>query len=122
MADQPTILIVDDDKDILNAIRIFLERRGINCLLAHNGEEGLTIYNQNKSSIKTVLTDVRMPPGMSGLKLTSELKRISKDLSVYIMSAEDFRKEATDSGANKFFKKENLIQILEKVINYKPSN
>lgn len=67
------ILIIEDDKDIREGIRILLEGEGFHVEEAQNGIEGL-----NKISAKTnlVILDIMMP-GISGLKTCEEIRKVS---------------------------------------------
>lgn len=47
MADQKTILIVDDDRELVDGLRALLERQGYRVIQAHDGHQGKqAIYNQ----------------------------------------------------------------------------
>jgi diguanylate cyclase (GGDEF)-like protein len=65
------IMIVDDDPDILDVLRITLEGEGYEVTEAHNGEEALAIIK--KTSPDLLITDFKMPR-MTGDKLCNVLK------------------------------------------------
>jgi len=50
-----TILIVDDDKDILNTTGMLLEKVGYSVLIAPSGTQALDIYKSNHGSIDLVI-------------------------------------------------------------------
>ena len=58
------ILIVEDDKDIREGVRILLEGEGYDVIEAENGRKGLELLSEDPD---LVILDVMMP-GMSGLK------------------------------------------------------
>src|SRR5262245_7298411 len=60
MAEQPkTILIVDDDRELVEGLRAVLERQGFRVLQAHDGHQGKQqIYNQRPD---LVILDMMMP-------------------------------------------------------------
>jgi two-component system response regulator PilR (NtrC family) len=58
-----TILVVDDELDLLNEIAGYLRRRGHNVLVAATFGEGVRVYVGHADSIALVLTDGRMPDG-----------------------------------------------------------
>ena len=63
MADQKTILVVDDDQELSDGLRAVLERQGYRVLQARNGQQGKQmIYNQRPH---LVILDMMMP-GMGG--------------------------------------------------------
>ena len=59
MADQKTILIVDDDRELVDGLRALLERQGYRVIQAHDGHQGKNaIYNQRPD---LVILDMMMP-------------------------------------------------------------
>lgn len=66
----PTILIVDDEADVLDAIHAVLTGQGYHVMKAHDGREAWTILEQ--TPIDLLITDVRMP-GLDGLELVDRL-------------------------------------------------
>jgi DNA-binding response OmpR family regulator len=59
MADTKTILIVDDDRELVEGVRAMLERQGYRVLQAHDGHQGKqVIYNQQPD---LVILDMMMP-------------------------------------------------------------
>lgn len=68
----PTLLLVDDEPNILNALRRVLRHEGYHVLTADGGPEGLAVMARER--IDVVLSDQRMP-GMTGV----EFLRIARD-------------------------------------------
>src|SRR5687768_16306795 len=59
MADKQTILIVDDDRELVEGLRAVLERQGYHVMQAHDGHQGKqAIYNQKPD---LVILDMMMP-------------------------------------------------------------
>src|SRR5688500_6560223 len=59
MADQKLILVVDDDRELVDAMRTVLERQGYKVIQAHDGHQGkAAIYNQRPD---LVILDMMMP-------------------------------------------------------------
>lgn len=71
-----TILIVEDDPDIRDGVRILLVGEGYHILEAENGSQALQIFEKMGDSIDLVILDVMMP-GMSGLRVCEELRKTS---------------------------------------------
>ena len=67
------ILLVEDDEDIREGVRILLESENYEISEASNGREGLELLNDE---IDLVILDVMMP-GMSGLRTCEEIRKIS---------------------------------------------
>jgi two-component system sensor histidine kinase ChiS len=80
------VLLVEDDKDILDFNKILLTGKGFNVLTATNGMEASTILKQQLPDI--VVTDLMMP-GKDGLTLLREIRanQLTSHLPVIILSA-----------------------------------
>jgi two-component system sensor histidine kinase/response regulator len=68
---QPTILVVEDEKAILEIITFFLEDEGYQVLQALNGEAALVLLEEAKPGL--IISDIRMP-GMDGFALCEEVR------------------------------------------------
>jgi len=67
-------LIVDDDKNICDLLRMYLEKEGYSVILSHDGEEAVVKFNALKPDI--VLLDV-MLPGLDGWQVCREIRKKS---------------------------------------------
>ena len=56
------ILVVDDDKEIVGAIEIYLKNEGYNIIKAYDGEQALEKIEQNE--IHLMILDIMMPKKM----------------------------------------------------------
>ncbi len=110
-----TILIVDDEPDLLEILKFSLEGEGFKILTASSVKEAFAIIH--KSPLDLILTDVRMPEG-DGLQVLSEGKRVSPGTAVILMTgfADVNPSEAFAKGAvallSKPFDHGRLIQIV----------
>ncbi len=77
------ILVCDDDKEIVNAIEIYLTKEGYNILKANNGKEALEVLEKN--TVHLIILDIMMPK-MDGIEALSEIRK-DKSLPVIILSA-----------------------------------
>lgn len=68
------ILIVDDDKNICDILRLYLEKEGYGVILSHDGNEAVVKFNALKPDL--VLLDI-MLPGMDGLQVCREIRKKS---------------------------------------------
>ncbi|EEG31741.1 response regulator receiver domain protein [[Clostridium] methylpentosum DSM 5476] len=68
------ILVVDDDKNICELLRLYLEKEGYGVILSHDGEEALVKFNALKPDF--VLLDV-MLPGLDGWQVCREIRKKS---------------------------------------------
>ncbi len=81
-----TILIVDDQIDILTTSKDTLESYGYKVLISGSGMQALDILNKYKDLIDLVISDVVMPD-MDGIELRMLCKQIKPDLKFLLMSA-----------------------------------
>ena len=75
------LLIVDDEKSILQVARELLEGHGYQVLTAGDAPEALAIFAQRKDEIDLVLTDLAMPL-MDGISLIRTLRKMKPDVCV----------------------------------------
>ncbi len=68
------ILIVDDDKNITELIRLYFEKEGFQTITAHNGKVALEKFNFENPSL--VVLDIMMPE-MDGWQVCKEIRRTS---------------------------------------------
>lgn len=68
------VLVVDDDKNICELLRLYLEKEGYSVILSHDGEEAVVKFNALKPDI--VLLDV-MLPGLDGWQVCREIRKKS---------------------------------------------
>ena len=78
-----TILVCDDDKEIVEAIQIYLEQEGYEVLTAYDGMQALQQIRQNQ--IDLLVIDVMMPR-LDGIHATMKIREESK-VPVIIISA-----------------------------------
>jgi DNA-binding NtrC family response regulator len=79
------ILVVDDERGILETIEILLRGEGFEVSALQNGREALERFESLKPDI--VLTDIRMP-AMSGLDILAEVRRRDPQVPVILMTAQ----------------------------------
>lgn len=78
-----TILVCDDDKEIVEAIEIYLIQEGYEVEKAYDGEEALAIMQSNK--IDLLIIDVMMPK-LDGIRATLQIRKASS-IPIIILSA-----------------------------------
>lgn len=109
------ILVCDDDKEILEAIKIYLENEGYKVFKASNGLEALEVVEEQE--IHLVIMDVMMPR-MDGLRATIRIRE-DKNIPVIMLSA---KSEDTDKimglnmGADDYITKPfNPLELIARV-------
>ena len=110
------ILVVDDDKEIVKAVEIYLGKEGYNILKAYNGVEAIKIV-ENNPNIHLILLDVMMPK-LDGIS-TANLIRKNKAIPIIMLSAksEDYDKIAgLNNGADDYITKPfNPLELIARV-------
>jgi putative two-component system response regulator len=79
-----TLLVVDDEESIRNALRKFLAQQGYEVATAASGEEALAILQRQR--VTGVLLDVRMP-GISGVELVPQIMEIDPTIAILMLTA-----------------------------------
>jgi PAS domain S-box-containing protein len=80
-----TILLVEDEPDILRLCQLILQKSGYNILTALSADEALRVARAHLGSIQLLVTDV-MLPGMNGADLAKTLQNDYPDLRILFMS------------------------------------
>ena len=78
-----TILVCDDDKDIVDAIDIYLTQAGYQVLKAYNGEEAIKVLKEKE--VDLLIIDVMMPR-LDGIRATLKIRE-EMSLPIIILSA-----------------------------------
>ncbi|EDM81073.1 sigma-54 dependent DNA-binding response regulator [Plesiocystis pacifica SIR-1] len=79
-----TVLVVDDEANILEALRKVLTKEGFRVLTAGTGRQALEVLR--KQPVRVMITDLRMP-GMTGDDLLKAAKAITPEVEVIVMTA-----------------------------------
>ena len=111
-----SILYVEDEDDIREMLKDVLKDDFKKFVTAKNGEEGLQKFKELKFDI--VITDIEMPK-MDGLTLAQNIKKISKDTPVILLTAYSEKErlfKAIDVGVTKYlvkpFTPEKLLDVI----------
>ena len=102
-----TILLVDDEPEIIKIMQAVLTRNGYKVVTARDGLEALALYRIHSTSIDLVLTDLMMPR-MDGVQLARALKKLDEELVVVATSGhgeETHRNELLPLGVDHFLSK-----------------
>ena len=110
-----TILVVDDEKDIVSALEVYLKAEGYRVLSAGNGKEALSVAA--REDVHLILMDIMMPV-MDGLTAMAQLRQTS-NVPVILLTAKG---EDTDKvlglnvGADDYITKPfNPVEMLARV-------
>ena len=120
-AESDLILVMDDDRSVCDDLSPLLGRLGCRTKTVSSVEEGLSILHDE--TVAVALLDIRLS-GMSGLELLGELKKVSPDTEVIIMTSsastdmaiEEIRKEAYDYLPKPFEDREDVLATVRRAL------
>ena len=108
-----TVLVVDDDPAVLDAIASMLEDLGCTVLTAGSGRAALDQLRQN-DEIAILITDINMP-GMDGHELAELARRDHPQLKVLQLSGREPRRDGLPM-IRKPFSFEELARVMERTV------
>ncbi len=119
------ILVVDDEPNMCDNVRLLMEDTGVQVDAAHSGEEALRMRTcESEGDYDIVLVDLRMP-AMDGIETARQMKRAcAKDVPIFLMTSHDLgelQEEALEAGIDGFLSKpffvapfkEKLLEIFD---------
>lgn len=113
MSETKRILIVEDEKDLLDSYKELIETAGYQTLIASDGYQALDTLDKNKGKINLVLLDLMMP-GVDGLEVLRTIKTNQGkygEMPVIVltnMTSESIIRETFDLGASSYLVKTDL--------------
>jgi PAS domain S-box-containing protein len=120
-----TVLLVDDEKMVLDVGSKFLKKLGYKVLEANGGHRAVKLYEDKRNTIDLVILDMIMP-GMSGKEAYERLKKINPDVKVLLSSGYSIEGQATEivsRGCDGFIQKPfGMKEMSEKVSEILPYN
>jgi two-component system response regulator HydG len=118
MSDKPKVLLIDDEKSMIETLSVLLKREGFDVLAALSGSEGIERFAESKPDL--VLTDVRMPK-VSGVDVLEAIRERDPTTPVVLMTAQASLQsaiQAVNLGATHYvqkpFSNEELVAILRR--------
>ena len=98
------ILVVDDDKNLLMLLELYLRKENFDIIMCENGIDAVTLFREQNPDL--VLLDV-MLPGMSGFEVLAEIRKKS-DVPIIMLTARGStadRVEGLENGADDYVSK-----------------
>lgn len=108
------LLIIDDDSDIVQVLKIGLLQNGFLVEAFTNPQEALQSFKSDAGSYCLVLSDIRMP-GISGIQLSKKVKEVNPNVKVVLMTAFEIR----DNEFSKVFPSTQVDGFVQKPIGIK---
>ena len=117
-----TVLVVDDEPQVLDLVCKLLVRAGLSPVLARDGREAIEIFEQQAEHINLVLLDVTMPR-LSGAETFRAMQRIRSDVPVVLTSGhseqdavEQFSEEGLAGFLQKPYRAHTLYGLLRRIL------
>ena len=125
MVAKNSILICDDEPDIVSLVKKFLQLDHFDTLTCSNGKEALKTLEEKYEEVALILLDVMMP-GMSGFEVlrTIKSKETYKNIKVILFTVKSFKEDkekGTELGADGYITKpfsgNELRDYVKKILN-----
>jgi DNA-binding response OmpR family regulator len=122
-----TILIVDDEPDIVNLTEKFLKLGDYDTITSNNAKEAMKMVEENYNKIALILLDIMMP-GRSGYSVLEEIKNSDryKDILVVLFTVKNFsedvqkgKKLGADAYISKPFSGKELLKRIQEILEKK---
>ena len=107
-----SLLVIDDERPILEMLEMSLASEGYNVMTAESGKEGLKIFEERGP--KLVLTDIKMP-GMDGIEVLKKIKALDDEAEVIVITGHGDMNSAISAlqhGASDFITKPIRDEVL----------
>ena len=122
-----TILLAEDEQDVREVAREFLESGGYKVIEAQDGAEALRLATEHNAAIDLLVTDMVMP-GMTGKELARRLQRQHSGISVVYMSgySEQTMAETAQADVNRLlltkpFSRGSILRAVRTALNASPN-
>ncbi len=124
MVEKKTILIVDDEPDIVNLTEKFLKLGDFETITCNNGRDAMEIVEERHEEIALILLDIMMP-GTSGYSVLKEIKENEKfkKILVVLFTVKSFnediqkgKKLGADGYLTKPFSGKELLKSVKKLL------
>lgn len=116
------ILVVDDEEDVREVIKMHLEGENYSILEAEDGGVAIKALRSNMESVAVILCDIRMPK-VDGIECIDYLRREAPSIPIVVVTAYpdpelavDLMKKGIKEYLVKPVEKEKLIQTVKKLV------
>jgi len=122
-----TILLIEDEIDLLECLKELLEMEGYNTLTANNGRIGLELYRANKDEISLVFSDMGLP-GLDGEEVMKQIRNINPKQKyilasgfIEIAKSPRVKRDINLRFLQKPYKMDSIIESVKEMLNKKGS-
>ncbi|MCD4675296.1 MAG: response regulator, partial [Desulfobacula sp.] len=109
-----TILMIDDEKDILSVTKVFFEQYGYHVLTFTDGIQAFEAFNEKPDQFDLIITDMTMPK-ITGDKLATKILNIRPDIPIILCTGYSHKiskEEARDLGIRQYIEKPIVLKDL----------
>jgi DNA-binding NtrC family response regulator len=124
MKNKPTILVVDDNQDLLETFAMILKRRGYHVQTAGDGLSAINKFKEQNFDV--TLMDIVMPE-MNGVDAFKKIKEIQPEAPIILMTAysdEELIQNAKNEGVSQIIHKpihiDQLIELINEIAGSQP--
>ena len=117
-----TILVVDDERIVLQVAKWMLQRLGFTVLVAEDGEKGVEVFRKHANEIRCVILDLSMPK-MGGEEALAAMQDVNPDVPIILSSGYDEKAAmeglaagGTVSFMQKPYELDNLVDRLRELL------
>jgi two-component system cell cycle sensor histidine kinase/response regulator CckA len=113
-----TVLVADDEPQVLSLMELLLKRLGLHVLTAEDGEQAVEVFREHADEIKFVLLDLTMPK-MNGREALDEIRKIRSDVKVVLTSgyeSEELSGRYREHGFDAFIQKPCDLETFKKIV------
>jgi CheY-like chemotaxis protein len=116
------ILIVDDEEDVREVLKLHLEGENYSTLEAENGDEAIKVLRREMTNVAVILCDIRMPK-VDGIECIDYLRREAPSIPIVVVTAYpdselavDLMKKGVKDYLVKPVDKEKLVSTVKKLV------
>jgi CheY-like chemotaxis protein len=80
------VLVIDDEPFILEYVQKVLHQAGYTTLIAESGDQGVAMFEERRTEVDLVLTDIVMPDSIDGLEVATRIQRIDPTVPVLFIT------------------------------------
>ncbi|MEH1820681.1 MAG: PAS domain S-box protein [Nostoc sp.] len=122
IAEKPVVLLVDDNLDNIETLKAYLELKGFNIVVAHNGLQAINLTQTQ--SFNLILMDIQMPE-MNGLEAIRQIRLQEQNkhipiLAVTALAMSGDKQQCLAAGANDYLTKPispiHLVNVMKKYL------
>jgi DNA-binding response OmpR family regulator len=114
MSTRPSVMVVDDEEELANLFRLFLERSGFNTVSFTDPLSAIDHFSQNHDKYSLIITDLKMPD-LDGIQLAKKIRDYNDTVKILLITA-----FCTDESLKEeVFREARIVDVIEKPFKFK---